>query len=68
MNDTQKTIECLFCPYMDLCVETIEDPEEYEDGRCKQRDAFRDQVGTRIRMETNGIGLYDVVGGKQNEE
>ena len=47
MNDTQKMIECLFCPYMDLCVETIEDPEEYEDGRCKQRDAFRDQVGTR---------------------
>ena len=47
MNDTQKMIECLFCPYMDLCVETIEDPEEYEDGRCKQRDTFRDQVGTR---------------------
>ena len=46
MNDTQKMIECLFCPYMDLCIKTIENPEECEDGSCKEKEVF-EPTGTR---------------------
>lgn len=34
--------ECLFCKYFDRCTNEVDDPEEYPDLSCKQKDIFKD--------------------------
>ena len=41
MTYRQRIFECLSCPYIDKCVKTIEKPEEYEDGSCKEKEVFK---------------------------
>ena len=33
--------ECLFCEYFNRCMNEVDDPEEYPDLSCKQKDIFR---------------------------
>lgn len=43
-TDEERIEECLMCDYLDECAETIQDPEEYEDGSCKQKEIFKADV------------------------
>ena len=33
--------ECYRCPYFERCKMEVEDPEEYPDGSCMQKDVYK---------------------------
>lgn len=41
LSNFQRFWECVLCKYADECVETVSDPEEYDNGRCKTKEEFR---------------------------
>ena len=34
--------ECLLCEYFNKCLDEIDDPQDYPNGTCKQKDIFRE--------------------------
>lgn len=43
-SDLERVEECLMCDYLDECMETIPNPEENEDGSCKQKEIFKTDI------------------------
>lgn len=43
-SNVERTIESLTCVYFDRCLREVPDPQEYEDGTCKQKDIFRNNA------------------------
>lgn len=43
MNVFRRIAECLFCKYFDRCMNEVDDPEEYPDLSCKQKDIFKER-------------------------
>ena len=52
-NNVERIMECLACEFFEKCEQEIEDPEEYEDGSCKQRDTFK--KNTRRKDECSDL-------------
>jgi len=39
-SNKERIMECLTCEYAEICYETVEKPEDYEDGTCKTKRIF----------------------------
>lgn len=43
-NDTERLLECVTCPYFEMCNEIINEPEDYPNGSCKTKDILKDFI------------------------
>lgn len=43
MNVFRRIAECVLCEYFDRCMNEVDDPEEYPDGSCRQKDIFKER-------------------------
>lgn len=39
-EDKTRLLECIHCPFHEECTETVEKPEDNEDGSCKTKQQF----------------------------
>lgn len=39
-EDKNRLLECLHCPFHEECRETVEKPEDADDGSCKTKQQF----------------------------
>lgn len=50
-SDLKRKMECMMCRYIETCLDTIPDPEEYGDGTCRTKDELKEKFG---RLEKAG--------------
>lgn len=49
-RDSKRILECLTCECIEVCLNTISDPEEYVGGMCRTKDILKEK---RIKPEQN---------------
>ena len=42
-SNIERLKECVFCPYFEICEESIEYPQDFEDGSCKTREELEEK-------------------------
>ena len=39
-EDKARLLECIHCPFHEECTDTVENPEDNDDGSCKTKQQF----------------------------